>query len=80
MPYLHKNELLDLAQRVVDDARLTQEEVAERLGKSQASISRALGSDASRDWTPLRVEIIRVIGGKSVDGPYWKFWNVKRLP
>ena len=77
MLYHHKDTILERAREIVKESGLTQEEIAEQLGKSQASVSRALGSDKSRDWTNLRLEIIRVIGPRVVDGPYWNIRKQK---
>ena len=52
--------------------RLTQEEVAERVGRSAQAVSKAENYEEGDAMTRLRIEIVEELTGQEVKGPLWK--------
>lgn len=52
--------------------RLTQKEVAERVGRSAQAVSKAENYDEGDAMTRLRIEIVEELTGAEVKGPLWE--------
>lgn len=75
MDYLNIKELGTLARDIRKKARLSQAEVASRIGSSQPNVSAAeKGSDTR--YISVAINIIEQIGGKKLIGPYYQVLDV----
>jgi transcriptional regulator with XRE-family HTH domain len=61
--------LAEIASKARGD--LTQSEVADKLGVTKQSVSKAEDAATGSRMNSLRIQIIEEIGGHTVDGPYW---------
>lgn len=52
--------------------RLTQKEVAKRVGRSAQAVSKAENYDEGDAMTRLRIEIVEELTGAEVNGPLWE--------
>lgn len=52
--------------------RLTQKEVADRVGRSAQAVSKAENYEEGDAMTRLRVEIVEELTGQKIKGPLWQ--------
>jgi transcriptional regulator with XRE-family HTH domain len=52
--------------------RLTQKDVAERVGRSTQAVSKAENYDPEDGMTRLRIEIVEELTGRELKGPLWE--------
>lgn len=52
--------------------RLTQKDVAERVGRSAQAVSKAENYDEGDGMTRLRIEIVEELTGQKLKGPLWE--------
>lgn len=70
---LTPEELAATARAARARAQLTQQEVADRLGISKASISKAENYSEGDGMQNVRVRIIEALTGRQLEGPIWRF-------
>jgi len=69
---MDERELADKARMERHRRRLTQKDVAQRVGRSAQAVSKAENYDPDDAMTRLRVEIIEELTGQKVRGPLWE--------
>jgi len=69
---MDEEELADKARMERHRRRLTQKEVAERVGRSAQAVSKAENYEPGDAMTRLRVEIIEELTGQALRGPLWE--------
>ncbi len=68
---MHQDDLPALAREVRTEAQMTQQEVADKLGVTKASVSRA-ERIPSGSYLNLQKRILSEIGGFKLEGPLWR--------
>lgn len=67
-----EQDLNAIARAAYEESRLTQRELAERLGVNRVTIARALSPSPDRPYTALLIRIIEECSGERLSGPFYR--------
>ena len=69
---MDEEDLAEMARMERHRRRLTQKDVAERVGRSAQAVSKTENYEEGDSMTRLRIEIVEELTGQEVRGPLWE--------